>query len=127
MTSPAHWRRTPRTSSTTWSAIRWGRCVIGERYAHLFNNVKGEDFAVKHRLYGENFVVDDKIWTARVEGEFLGLPAHGRRIHVRVLHVFEFRDGLISRENVWLDDGSVIAQLTGSGTLASTPAGETVA
>ncbi|MDQ6675151.1 MAG: hypothetical protein M3069_31185, partial [Chloroflexota bacterium] len=42
-------------------------------------------FAVKHRLYGENFVVDDKIWTARVEGEFLGLPAHGRRIHVRVL------------------------------------------
>ncbi len=50
----------------------------------------------QHRLYGENFVVDDKIWTARVDGEFLGQPGRGRRIHVRVLHVFEFRDGLIS-------------------------------
>jgi predicted ester cyclase len=86
--------------------------AIGERYAHLFSNVKGEAFAVKHRLYGDNFVVDDKIWTARVDGEFLGIPGHGRRIHVRVLHVFEFRDGLICRENVWLDGGSAIAQLS---------------
>jgi steroid delta-isomerase-like uncharacterized protein len=88
------------------------RHAIGERYAHLFSNLKAEDVAVKHRLYGDHFVVDDKILTARVDGEFLGIPGHGRRIHVRVLHVFEFRDGLISRENVWLDGGSAIAQLT---------------
>ena len=88
------------------------RAAIGQRYAHLFSNLKAEEIAVKHRLYGDNFVVDDKILTARVEGEFLGLPGHGRRIHVRVLHVFEFRDGLISRENVWLDGGSAIAQLS---------------
>ena len=30
-------------------------------------------------------------------------PAHGREISFRMLHVFEFRDGRISRENVWLD------------------------
>jgi hypothetical protein len=100
--------------------ILHNRAAIGERYAQLFSNVKGEGSAVKHRLYGDNFVVDDKIWTARVDGEFLGLLGHGRRIHVRVLHVFEFRDGLISRENVWLDGASAIAQLTGTGTLAST-------
>ncbi len=29
-----------------------------------------------------------------------------------MLHVFEFRDGKISRENVWLDGGAVVAQLT---------------
>jgi hypothetical protein len=46
--------------------------AIGERYAHLFSNVKGEAFAVKHRLYGDSFVVDDKIWTARVEWEVPG-------------------------------------------------------
>jgi predicted ester cyclase len=92
---------------------------------HTFSNVKGEGFAVKHRLYGENFVVDDKIWTARVDGELLGLPGHGRRIHVRVLHVFEFRDGLICRENVWLDGAAVSAQLTGNGMLASDPTRET--
>jgi steroid delta-isomerase-like uncharacterized protein len=98
--------------------------AIGQRYAYLFSNVKGEGFAVKHRLYGENFVVDDKIWTARVDGELLGVPGHGRQIHVRVLHVFEFRDGLICRENVWLDGAAVLAQLTGPGSLASDPVRE---
>ena len=52
----------------------------------------------QHRLYGENFVVDDMIWTARVVGEFMGIPGHGRRISIRILHVFEFRGGLISRK-----------------------------
>jgi steroid delta-isomerase-like uncharacterized protein len=103
------------------------REAIGERYAQLFSNVIGEGSAVKHRLYGDNFVVDDKIWTARVDGEFLGLPGHGRRIHLRVLHVFEFRDGLISRENVWLDGASAIAQLTSDAALARMSVQETVA
>jgi len=89
-----------------------GTDAVGVRYGHLFGNVKGEHVDVKHRLYGDNFVVDDKIWTARVDGEFLGIPGRGRSISMRVLHVFEFRDGLISRENVWLDAGAAIAQLT---------------
>jgi hypothetical protein len=29
-----------------------------------------------------------------------------------MLHLWEFRDGLISRENIWLDGGSIVAQLT---------------
>lgn len=89
-----------------------GPAAVGERYGHLFANVRGERFDVLHRLYGDNFVVDDKIWTARVTGEFLGIPGRGRRISIRVLHVFEFRGGLISRENVWVDAGAAIAQLT---------------
>jgi hypothetical protein len=67
---------------------------------------------VLHRLYGQNFVVDDKVWTARVIGEFMGIAGHGRQISILVLHVFEFRGGLISRENVWLDVGAAIAELT---------------
>jgi uncharacterized protein len=96
-----------------------GPAAVAQRYGHLFSNVKGERADVKHRLYGENFVVDDKIWTARVIGEFMGIPGHRRRISIRVLHVFEFRGGLISRENVWIDAGAAIAQLTsqaGAGT-----------
>jgi uncharacterized protein len=89
-----------------------GPGAVGRRYGHLFSNVKGERADVKHRLYGENFAVDDKIWTARVTGEFMGIPGHGRRISIRVLHVFEFRGGLISRENVWIDACAAIAQLT---------------
>lgn len=50
--------------------------------------------------------------TGTVIGEMLGIAGNGRRISFRILHVFEFRDGLISRENVWLDSGAVVGQLT---------------
>src|SRR6266498_2946259 len=49
-----------------------GPSAVGVRYGHLFENVKGEEVTVKHRLYGDNFVVDDMIWTARVVGDFMG-------------------------------------------------------
>jgi hypothetical protein len=29
-----------------------------------------------------------------------------------MVHIWEFRDGLMSRENIWLDGASIIAQLT---------------
>ncbi len=49
--------------------------------------------------------------TGTVTGSMLGLPGHGRRISFRILHVFEFKDGLISRENVWLDGAAIQQQL----------------
>jgi steroid delta-isomerase-like uncharacterized protein len=103
------------------AGVLHGPAAVGERYGHLFANVKGERADVLHRLYGDNFVVDDKIWTARVDGDFLGIPGNGRSISMRVLHVFEFRDGLISRENVWIDGAAAIAQLT-AGTPSPQPA-----
>jgi predicted ester cyclase len=50
--------------------------------------------------------------TGTVIGSMLGMPGNGRRISFRILHVFEFRDGLISRENVWLDGAAIIDQLS---------------
>jgi steroid delta-isomerase-like uncharacterized protein len=94
------------------AGVLHGPEAAGERYTHLFGNVTGEATHVTRRMYGKTFVVDDKIWTARVNGEFMGIPGHGRQINVRILHVFEFRDGRICRENVWLDGASAIAQLT---------------
>jgi uncharacterized protein len=94
------------------AGVLHGPSAVADRYGHLFANVKGERAEVLHRLYGENFVIDDKIWTARVVGEFMGIPGHDRRISIRVLHVFELRDGLICRENVWIDSAAAITQLT---------------
>jgi uncharacterized protein len=94
------------------AGVLYGPEAVGGRYGHLFSNVRGGGHQVSRRLYGENFVVDDKIWTARVDGEFLGLPGRGRTINVRILHVFEFADGAITRENVWIDGAAAIAQLT---------------
>ena len=54
----------------------------------------------------------EQLMTGTVIGSKLGLPGHGRRINFRILHVFEFRDGLVSRENIWLDSAAIIAQLS---------------
>ena len=50
--------------------------------------------------------------TGTVIGELLGIPGNGRRVTFGILHVFTFRDRLISREQVWIDSGSIAAQLT---------------
>ena len=50
--------------------------------------------------------------TATVTGQVLGIPGNGKQVRFRVLHVFEFRDGRISRENVWMDGAALAAQLT---------------
>jgi predicted ester cyclase len=49
--------------------------------------------------------------TGSVIGEMLGLPGNGRRVTFRGLHVFAFRQGLISREQVCIDKGAIAAQL----------------
>jgi len=81
-------------------------------YEYLVRNVNAEVMEVTHRYYGDDFCVMEHTATGTVPGEFLGVPGNGRGISFRLLHVWEFRDGLISRENVWLDGGAVIAQLT---------------
>ena len=50
--------------------------------------------------------------TGTVIGEMLGIPGNDRRVTFRILHVFDFRDGLVAREQVWIDSGAIVAQLT---------------
>jgi steroid delta-isomerase-like uncharacterized protein len=83
-------------------------------YEFLNQNVRTERLVPTHTYYGDDFCVMEHDASGTVEGEFLGVPGHGRRITFRLLHVWEFRDGRISRENVWLDGGSIVAQLTSS-------------
>jgi steroid delta-isomerase-like uncharacterized protein len=91
-----------------------GKAAAQGFYEYLTSNVSVESMAPRHSYYGEDFCVIEHDATGSVPGEILGVPGHGRRITFRLLHVFEFRDGLISRENVWLDGGSIVAQLTGA-------------
>jgi predicted ester cyclase len=63
-------------------------------------------------FYGADFCVIEHDWTGTVPGEFLGIAGDGRRISFRMLHVSEFRDGRISRENVWLGGAAIAAQLS---------------
>jgi steroid delta-isomerase-like uncharacterized protein len=91
---------------------RHGRAAAREFYEHLTANLRAEKEEVLHRYVTGDAMVLEQLMTATIIGSMLGIPGNGRRISFRILHVFEFRDGLISRENVWLDAASIVAQLS---------------
>lgn len=89
-----------------------GPAVVRPFYEDLTSNLTTIDAQVTQEYYGADFCMIEHLYTAVVNGEFLGVPGNGRRVSFRMLHVFEFRGRLISRENVWLDSGTIIAHLT---------------
>jgi steroid delta-isomerase-like uncharacterized protein len=91
-----------------------GKAAAREFYEHLTANFRTEGEETRHRYFaGESMILEQRM-TRTVIGEMLGIPGNGRSVSFRILHVFDFRDGLISREQVWLDSGAIVAQLTAS-------------
>ena len=88
-----------------------GAAAIRERYAELLRNVRTERMTELRRFHADRACVVEHECTARVVGQFAGIPGRDRSVTFRMLHVFEFRNGLISRENVWMDTAGVGAQL----------------
>jgi len=81
-------------------------------YEHLISDLKIEKMDKVREGFGKDFVVVEHVVDAAVPGAFLGIEGNGRSVHFRMLHVFDFRDDLICRENVWLDGGSIAHQLS---------------
>lgn len=52
------------------------------------------------------------LFTGTAIGEMLGIPGKAKQLCFRMLHVWEFRDGRMSRESVWLDNAAIVAELT---------------
>lgn len=96
-----------------------GPVAARQFYEFLTANIKTEQMDVNHAKYGEDFCVIEHQWRGTVPGEFLGVPGNGKRINFRMLHLWEFKDGAMSRENVWLDAGSIIQQLTADEAIAA--------
>lgn len=88
-----------------------GRAAVRQRYEQLLNNVRTGQLTETRRFYGDDVCVVEHECRAIVTGHFAGIPGNGRRVIFRMLHIFEFRTGRISRENVWLDTTTVMAQL----------------
>jgi steroid delta-isomerase-like uncharacterized protein len=89
-----------------------GRDGARRFYEELTANFRAEGEEMLRRYFTDDAMVLEQIMTGTVIGSMLGLPGHGRRISFRMLHVFEFREGSISRENVWLDSAAIADQLS---------------
>ena len=91
---------------------RTGRDAAREFYQFLTANFRTEEEEPLNRFFdGDSMILEQKM-TGTVIGEMLGIPGNGRRVTFRILHVFGFRDGSISREQVWIDSAAIVAQLT---------------
>ena len=89
-----------------------GRAGARPFYESLFADLAEGKVRSLRRLYGENFMVDDSLWSGCAPGKPFGLDGRGRPLEFRLLHVFEFSDaGDIRRENVWIDLAAIQQQL----------------
>ena len=89
-----------------------GPDAAARRYERLQRDMEQDELVRTRTLYGDDFCVIEHDATCRVVGQFAGIAGNGRQVRFRMLHIFEFRDGKISRENVWKDGTAIIAQLT---------------
>ncbi len=88
------------------------RAGIRRFYGMLFRDLKGEGVAPLRRLYGDDFVVDEAVWHGHIaDGRQFHLDGRSGRASFRLLHIFEFRDGKIAREDVWCDLAAIQRQL----------------
>jgi hypothetical protein len=85
---------------------------IREFYAKLYTELTGEGVTPVRRLYGDSFVVDETIWHGHIadKGSLLAGRRSGKA-DLRLLHVFDLRDGKIVKEQAWWDLGLVQRQL----------------
>ena len=91
---------------------RTGKPAARGFYEYLTANFRTEEEVPLNRWFVGETMFLEQTMTGLAIGEMMGIPGDGKRITFRIFHVFEFRDGLISREQVWLDTGSIVAQLT---------------
>lgn len=92
---------------------RTGADEIAAYYRALLAELRIDRFEPVRRWHGERHTVDESILCGVAVGRVFGLEGRGREVRIRLLHVFDFADGLISRESAWLDVAGLQQQLRG--------------
>jgi uncharacterized protein len=88
-----------------------GKEAVRAFYEQLFALLKQEGYEPLRRYYGPDSLVDEVLYTGVIDGRLVGLDGRQGRATWRLLHVLEFRDGKIARENIWQDVDAIRAQL----------------
>ena len=78
-----------------------GKPAAAENYRRLFASMRNVKFQFLQRFATEDRVVDDSIVTFEVAQDGYWHFPPGSKIEMRLVHIFEMRDGKISRELVF--------------------------
>jgi ketosteroid isomerase-like protein len=91
------------TDDIVWEAparhlVFKGKEDVGENYRKIFSSIKDVEFRNLDRFATEDRVVDDSILSFTITREgFLPFPV-GQKVEMRLAHIFEMREGKISKE-----------------------------
>lgn len=91
------------TEDVVWEAparklVFKGKRAVADNYRKMFAVIRDVEFRNLQRFATEDRVVDDSIVTFTLTGPgFLPLLA-GQKVEMRLVHIFEMRDGRISKE-----------------------------
>jgi steroid delta-isomerase-like uncharacterized protein len=90
-----------------------GKEAVGAVYGAIMDTIPDIALRSVRRLTSPDgrWVVDESIASGHVHGEWAGVPGDGAFVEIRMLHVFEIRDGLIAHENTWFDSAAVARQV----------------
>ena len=81
-------------------------------YENLFRDLDGESVTPIRRLYGDDCLIDETLWTGQInDGKPFLCDGKSGKVSFRLLHVFEINDGKLSREQVWCDLAAIQRQL----------------
>jgi predicted ester cyclase len=89
----------------------YGKSAAGEIYEGIIDAIPDLRLESVSRFASGDHVVDESVATGHIEGTFIGIEGGGAPVRFRILHVFDIRDGLISREQAWFDTAGVIRQV----------------
>jgi steroid delta-isomerase-like uncharacterized protein len=104
-----------------------GKEAVGAVYTDILSAIPDVRLDTIRRLDGGSFVVDESILTGHVAGSWAGVDGNGAPVRVRILHIFNLREGLIARENAWFDASDVLRQVTAWNDKRDSAGGEGIA
>jgi uncharacterized protein len=107
------------TSDIVWDDVThpdspfYGKEAVAGVYSSIIDAIPDVRLDSVKRFTGGDgrFVVDESILTGHVGGDWAGMNGGGASVKVRILHIFELRDGLICYENAWFDAADVQRQI----------------
>ena len=95
-----------------------GPAQVAERYRKHWEGFP--DFKVRVRRVlsvDQNCIVTENEWRGTHLGPFLGFPPTGKRVRVRALVAWHFREDKLWGETIFFDMGSILQQLGGRATV----------
>jgi hypothetical protein len=92
--------------------VQHDKAKVRAYYSKLFQSLKGEGVTPLKRYYGDDFMVDETLWHGEIfDGGVFLCEGKSGKVSFRLLHIFEFKDGKIAREQAWLDVAAIQQQL----------------